>query len=143
MGRASRWLANLLGWKKPDAFDSKSKKWRFGKSYREKKEKSVAPPQAKVEMADEKRGSYRDSLEAEEDSKRAIAVAAATAAVAEAAVAAAQAAAAVVKLTSGGGRIARGCSRKEELAAVKIQSVFRGYLVRNSSSSSSSIGKYE
>lgn len=131
MGRASRWLANLLGWKKPDSSESKPKKWRFGKSYREKKEKSVTAPQAKAGMAEEKRGSYRNAFEAEEDSKRAIAVAAATAAVAEAAVAAAQAAAAVVKLTSGGGRIGKGGGRKEDLAAVKIQSVFRGYLVRN------------
>lgn len=128
MGRASRWLANLLGWKKPDSSESKPKKWRFGKSYREKKDNPRAPPQAKVEMAEEKRGLYRDE---EEDSKRAIAVAAATAAVAEAAVAAAQAAAAVVKLTSGGGRIVKSGvgGRKEEWAAVKIQSVFRGYLV--------------
>jgi hypothetical protein len=135
MGRASRWLANLLGWKKPDSSESKSKKWRFGKSYREKKEKSGALPQAKVGMAEEKRGSYRDALDAKEDSKRAIAVAAATAAVAEAAVAAAQAAAVVVKLTSGAGRIMKGGGRKEEWTAVKIQSVFRGYLVWNWNSS--------
>lgn len=133
MGRASRWLANLLGWKKPDSSESKPKKWRFGKSYREKKDNPRAPPQANVETTEEKRGSYRDSLEEEEDSKRAIAVAAATAAVAEAAVAAAHAAAAVVKLTSGGGRIVKSGvgGRKEEWAAVKIQSVFRGYLVGN------------
>ncbi|KAJ1693441.1 hypothetical protein LUZ63_010139 [Rhynchospora breviuscula] len=131
MGRASRWLANLLGWKKPDSgSDAKPKKWRFGKSYREKKERGgAAPAQAKVEMAEEKRGSYREVVDEEEDSKRAIAVAAATAVVAEKAVAAAQAAAVVVKLTSGGGRMVRGGARKE-CAAVKIQSVFRGYLAR-------------
>ncbi|GKU95325.1 hypothetical protein SLEP1_g8696 [Rubroshorea leprosula] len=68
--------------------------------------------------------------------KHAIAVAAATAAVAEAAVAAAQAAAAVVRLTSSSGRCPRdptshfstNCGVREELAAVKIQSAFRGYL---------------
>ena len=59
-----------------------------------------------------------------EDSRRAIAVAAATAAAAEAAVAAAQAAARVVRL-AGYGR-----HSKEERAAILIQSYYRGYLVR-------------
>jgi len=72
-------------------------------------------------------------------SKHAIAVAAATAAVAEAALAAAQAAAEVVRLTSGGGGGVVKCAapaqfggsrpRVEDLAAVRIQSAFRGYLV--------------
>lgn len=129
MGRASRWLANLLGWKKIDSdSESKTKKWRFGKSYREKKDRGAAPPPAKGDVADGRRGPYREAVMGEEESKRAIAVAAATAAVAEAAVAAAQAAAAVVKLTSGG-RSVKGAGRKEEWAATKIQSVFRGYLV--------------
>lgn len=55
-------------------------------------------------------------------------MAAATAAAADAAVAAAQAAAAVIRLTS----VAAGrASAVEEAAAVKIQSVFRSYLVRD------------
>ncbi|MBA0800961.1 hypothetical protein Gohar_011362 [Gossypium harknessii] len=65
-------------------------------------------------------------------SKHAIAVAAATAAVAEAALAAAHAAAEVVRLTSGGGGGPAGNNRRlvQEVAAVRIQSAFRGYLAR-------------
>lgn len=48
----------------------------------------------------------------------------ATAAAAEAAVAAANAAAEVVRLTN------VVCKSKEEISAIKIQAVFRGYLVR-------------
>ena len=61
-----------------------------------------------------------------EQNKHAIAVAAATAAAADAAVAAAQAAVAVVRLTSHGSMMLNG---KRERCAVKIQTVFRGYLV--------------
>lgn len=64
----------------------------------------------------------------EEQKKQALAVAAATAAAADAAVAAAQAAAAVIRLTaSASGR----ASVIEEASAIKIQSVFRAYLVCN------------
>nr|CAD1822359.1 unnamed protein product [Ananas comosus var. bracteatus] len=62
--------------------------------------------------------------EEEEETEHAMAVAAATAAAAEAAVAAAQAAAKVVRL-AGYGRMPR-----EEKAAVRIQSYYRGYLAR-------------
>lgn len=61
-----------------------------------------------------------------EQSKHAYSVALATAMAAEAAVAAAQAAAEVVRLTS----VPRYPGKsKEEIAAIKIQTAFRGYLV--------------
>lgn len=62
----------------------------------------------------------------DEESKYAYSLALATAAAAEAAAAAAQAAAEVVRLTSVS-RL-RGKS-KEDLAAIKIQTAYRGYLV--------------
>lgn len=66
-------------------------------------------------------------MEAEnEQSRHAYSVAIATAAAAEAAVAAAHAAAEVVRLTTAG----RGSGKmKEEIAAIKIQTAFRGHLV--------------
>lgn len=73
-------------------------------------------------------GNYFSETE-NEQSKHAIAVAAATAAAADAALAAAQAAVAVVRLTSHGRGTMFGADR-EWLAAVKIQTAFRGYLVR-------------
>ncbi|KAI4384021.1 hypothetical protein MLD38_009793 [Melastoma candidum] len=63
----------------------------------------------------------------EEQSKHAYSVALATAVAAEAAVAAAQAAAEVVRLTSAAGYSG---NSKEEIAAIKIQTVFRGYMAR-------------
>ncbi|KAL1196840.1 Protein IQ-DOMAIN 24 [Cardamine amara subsp. amara] len=85
--------------------------------------------------------SYPSTRRGEEDildaDKHAIAVAAATAAVAEAALAAAHAAAEVVRLTNGGRnssvtQISRNNRRRaqEYIAAMKIQSAFRGYLAR-------------
>ncbi|KAK4425636.1 protein IQ-DOMAIN 1 [Sesamum alatum] len=68
-----------------------------------------------------------DHLVDNDTKKHALVVAAATAAAADAAVAAAKAAAAVIQLTTAAS--GRG-SAVEEAAAVKIQSVFRGYLAR-------------
>lgn len=76
----------------------------------------------------------------EHQNKQALAVAVATAAAAEAAVAAAQAAAQVAKLTGGGRSGRNGINTtprssnftrrsREELAAIRIQSAFRAFLV--------------
>ncbi|XP_009757400.1 protein IQ-DOMAIN 19 isoform X2 [Nicotiana sylvestris] len=76
---------------------------------------TTPPPAAKQEL-----------LDSENDHKKhVLAVAAATAAAADAAAAAAKAAAAAIQLT-----VAARASALEEPAAVKIQSVFRGYLAR-------------
>ncbi|PKA54178.1 Protein IQ-domain 32 [Apostasia shenzhenica] len=136
MGRAARWLRQLLGGKKTvnstvlaEKRPAKEKKrWGFVKSFRER------PPPSDSVVPHDRKGSYREERVPEDDdeqSKRAIAVAAATAAVAEAAVAAAQAAAAVVRLTSSNRSVGfAGATKREESAAVKIQAAFRGYLAR-------------
>ncbi|GFP85670.1 hypothetical protein PHJA_000710700 [Phtheirospermum japonicum] len=132
MGKATRWLRGLLGMKKDkenvdrnsnSAEKKEKKRWSFVKSGKESAPLSQIP----ADGSDWMRSYIADSEK--EQNKHAIAVAAATAAAADAAVAAAQAAVAVVRLTSQG----RGGSftdGRERLAAVKIQTVFRGYLAR-------------
>lgn len=150
MGKASKWFRTILGLKKSDPSHSSSssqprssskdkRRWSFVKSYREKdyhnnttsaKHNSLYAQEPPVSDA-------TPSSEGQDANKHAIAVAAATAAVAEAAVAAAQAAAAVVRLTSNSGRCGNFTSSyvgscggaRDEVAAIKIQSAFRGYLV--------------
>lgn len=75
-----------------------------------------APEPAKVSSAAEK-----------EQSKHAYTVAVATTKAAEAAVVAAQAAAEVVRLTANGPAFAG--KSNEEIAAIKLQTAFRGYMV--------------
>ncbi|KAL3694318.1 hypothetical protein R1sor_007969 [Riccia sorocarpa] len=77
------------------------------------------------------------TLSEEQQNQRAIAVAAATSRAADAAVAAAHAAAAVVRLTSGAGAGHGGARNyfateesRQEWAAIRIQTAFRGYLAR-------------
>lgn len=147
MGKATRWFRNLLGGGKKEAKENPSpnyttdkKRWSFAKSTRDSDSTSSTPvAPAKPPPIDNKawlRSLYNETER--EQSKHAIAVAAATAAAADAAVAAAQAAVAVVRLTSqghgarvygpgGGGQIPGGSW--ERIAAVKIQTAFRGYLV--------------
>ncbi|GMJ04390.1 IQ-domain 22 [Hibiscus trionum] len=154
MGKASKWFRSILGLKRtdPNNHPSSSKpphkdkrRWSFVKSYREK-DSTNCSSNGNVNLPSPLNGRQlqqehsvsvverKGECEVVDANKHAIAVAAATAAAAEAAVVAAQAAAAVVRLTSSSGRCAREptahISSNKELAAVKIQSVFRGYLAR-------------
>ena len=140
MGKAARWFKGLLGMKKeknhvensgPIAGNKKEKKrWSFGKSVKDSSAVVQSPVSIPANMPATDAAWLRSYIaESEkEQNKHAIAVAAATAAAADAAVAAAQAAVAVVRLTSHGRGTMFGGGR-ERWASVKIQSVFRGYLV--------------
>ena len=130
MGKATRWLKGLLGMKRekdhiensgsPVTHKKEKKRWSFAKAGKDTQNGVTAPDSAWLR-------SYISETEKEQN-KHAIAVAAASAAAADAAMAAAQAAAAVVRLTSQGrGTLFSG--GRERWAAVKIQTVFRGYLV--------------
>lgn len=136
MGKATKWLKGLLGMKKDKenveinsncGGDKREKKrWSFAKSGKDAGGYNQIP--VDIPAADSAwLRSYIGGTQKEQN-KHAIAVAAATAAAADAAVAAAQAAVAVVRLTSQGkGGVYTG--GRERLAAVKIQTVFRGFLV--------------
>ncbi|XP_063949484.1 protein IQ-domain 26 isoform X1 [Daucus carota subsp. sativus] len=134
MGKTTRWLRGLLGMKKEkenvDTFDLNDqkgkKKWSFAKSGKNSRSANQSPA---INPATDSSWLRSYTETEKEQNKHAIAVAAATAAAADAAVAAAQAAAAVVKLTSQGRPNLR-MSGRERWAALKIQTVFRGYLSR-------------
>ncbi|KAF3450681.1 hypothetical protein FNV43_RR06770 [Rhamnella rubrinervis] len=143
MGRATRWLKGLLGMRKekvdhhfdnanatPPSDRKEKKRWSFGRSVKATSTIGLVsanlPPNIHPSDAAWLRSYLADSEK--EQNKHAIAVAAATAAAADAAVAAAQAAVAVVRLTSHGTGLMYG--KRDRWAAVKIQTVFRGYLAR-------------
>ncbi|XP_022756448.1 protein IQ-DOMAIN 14-like [Durio zibethinus] len=137
MGRATRWLKSLFGIKSSKDYSNSSdrqdkKRCSVGHSGRDLSgglyhNPITIPPNISPEENVWLRSYYNETEK--EQNKNAIAVAAATAAAADAAVAAAQAAVAVVRLTSHGrGTIFGG--GHERWAAVKIQTVFRGYLAR-------------
>ncbi|KAI3455497.1 hypothetical protein Pfo_012160 [Paulownia fortunei] len=136
MGKATRWLKGLLGMKKDKenvennsnyGEKKEKKRWSFAKSGKDSGGLSQIPVNIPATDSAWLR-SYISDTEKEQN-KHAIAVAAATAAAADAAVAAAQAAVAVVRLTSQGkGALFTG--GREKGAAIKIQTVFRGYLAR-------------
>ncbi|KAJ0075107.1 hypothetical protein Patl1_33959 [Pistacia atlantica] len=148
MGKATRWLKGLLGMKKEKEKDhlensfsdsnssfsdnrKEKKRFSFGKSLKDTSVNSQIPGNIAANIPARDMDWLRSYIaDSESDqNKHAIAVAAATAAAADAAVAAAQAAVAVVRLTSNGNRALSG-GGKEKWAAVKIQTVFRGYLAR-------------
>ncbi|CAI9779907.1 unnamed protein product [Fraxinus pennsylvanica] len=139
MGRKTRWLKGLFGFgitkKEKDKNENSSSGGREIKNLRIPGRDTTGlchnpttiPPNITPAEAAWLRSFYGESEN--EQSKHAIAVAAATAAAADAAVAAAQAAVAVVRLTSHGrGTMFGDC--REKWAAVKIQTVFRGFLSR-------------
>ncbi|GMN37124.1 hypothetical protein TIFTF001_006563 [Ficus carica] len=146
MGKATRWLKGLLGMKRDkenlqspslnaSSTDRKEKKrWSFGgKSARGTSnvvENDNIPANIRSSLSASDAAWIRSYIaeSGSEQNKHAIAVAAATAAAADAAVAAAQAAVAVVRLTSQGSGMLNG--KRERCAAVKIQTVFRGFLAR-------------
>ncbi|KAJ4836465.1 hypothetical protein Tsubulata_028168 [Turnera subulata] len=138
MGRATRWLKGLFGIKNSNNRKESNncgqrdkKGCSFGHSGRDSgglcHNPATIPPNLSPAEAAWVRSFYNETEE--QQNKHAIAVAAATAAAADAAVAAAQAAVAVVRLTSHGRGTMFGGGR-ERWAAVRIQTVFRGYLAR-------------
>ncbi|KMZ60314.1 hypothetical protein ZOSMA_5G01810 [Zostera marina] len=117
MGRATRWLRNLLG-------RGRSKDVNRGGGGGEKKRSSFSKLNRHSGDGSTMGPKMEHTRMREEQNKHAIAVAEATAVAADAAVAAAQAAAEVVRLTShgfGGVVDSQRC-----LAVVKIQIAFRG-----------------
>ncbi|CAD6233169.1 unnamed protein product [Miscanthus lutarioriparius] len=149
MGKAARWFRSLLGGGRKDQDRPRAspapapatadrKRWSFARSSRDSAEAAAAGGgNAAIARAAEAawlKSLYDDT--GRQQSKHAIAVAAATAAAADAAVAAAQAAVEVVRLTNQGPVFGGGAGgavldpRGRAGAAVKIQTAFRGFLAK-------------
>ncbi|XP_059296347.1 protein IQ-DOMAIN 2-like [Lycium ferocissimum] len=134
MGKKGSWFSSVKkalspnSKEKADKKASKSKKKWFGKEKDPVPDSStlvvasVSPPRPVPPVEEVKLAEVE-----EEQTKHVYSVAVATAAAAEAAVAAAQAAAEVVRLTTVNQFAGKS---KEEIAAIRIQTAFRGYLAR-------------
>ncbi|XP_016503704.1 protein IQ-DOMAIN 3 isoform X1 [Nicotiana tabacum] len=131
MGKKGSWFSAVRkalgsGNKKKDKKKHKSEKW-SGKQHSGELDSSNAET-ALVSPAPPPPVEQTKLMEAEnEQNKHAYSVAIATAVAAEAAVAAAHAAAVVVRLTAAACNSGKS---KEEIAAIRIQTAFRGYLAR-------------
>ncbi|CAK9152222.1 unnamed protein product [Ilex paraguariensis] len=133
MGKKGNWFSAVKKALSPDSKEKKDKKTRKSKRWFGKHKSldldsstadtalavptSLSPPVEEVKLTEAEN----------EQSNHAYSVAFATAVAAEAAVAAAQAAAEVVRLTTAARYSGKS---KEEIAAIKIQTAFRGYLAR-------------
>ncbi|KAK4437725.1 protein IQ-DOMAIN 1 [Sesamum alatum] len=129
MGRKGSWFSSV---KKVFSSDSKAKKKAKNKWFG--KEKPSVTDSPKLETVEESHPHPLPPLEdvklaevENEQTKQVYSVAVATAVAAEAAVAAAQAAAEVVRLTTANQFVGKS---REEVAAIRIQTAFRGYLAR-------------
>ncbi|KAJ6837812.1 uncharacterized protein M6B38_323050 [Iris pallida] len=143
MGRTTRWLKNFLvgGGKKENRASEENGFSSGGEERREKKRwsfkygRDAAEANSNQPPVPEDNAAWFHTIycgSEKQQNKHAIAVAAAPAAAADATVAAAQAAVAVVRLTRNGrSSVTVLCGGvQERLAAVKIQTIFRGYLAK-------------
>ncbi|GMP85189.1 hypothetical protein CsSME_00038445 [Camellia sinensis var. sinensis] len=132
MGRKGNWFSSIKKAFSPESKEKKAQKSNKSKKKWFGKEKSSVPDSSPSETLTVPHPLPPPEdvklIEAEdEQTKHAYSVAVATAVAAEAAVAAAQAAAEVVRLTTVNQFTGK---PKEEVAAIKIQTAFRGYLAR-------------